>query len=112
PREVLARLLERFPAEGVEPQDCDVLRIVAVGAASGQRVEITNQVVVLPYRRWGMSAGALDTGVPLAIAGRMLARGEITRLGAIGPEMGVPVEPFFRELAHYGMHVESEMRLI
>jgi len=59
-----------------------------------------------------MSAGALDTGVPLAIAGRMLARGEITRLGAIGPEMGVPVEPFFRELAHYGMHVESEMRLI
>jgi lysine 6-dehydrogenase len=112
PREVLARLLERFPAEDVEPQDCDVLRIVAVGVAGGQRVEIANQVVVLPYRRWGISAGALDTGVPLAIAGRMLARGEITRRGAIGPELCVPVEPFFHELAHYGMHVESEMRLI
>jgi saccharopine dehydrogenase-like NADP-dependent oxidoreductase len=112
PREVLARLLERFPAEDVEPQDCDVLRIVAVGTASRQRVEITNQIVVLPYRRWGISAGALDTGVPLAIAGRMLARGEITRRGAIGPEMCVPVGPFFRELAHYGMHVESEMRVL
>jgi lysine 6-dehydrogenase len=112
PREVLARLLERFPAEDVEPQDCDVLRIVAVGTASGQRVEIANQVVVLPYRRWGISAGALDTGVPLAIAGRMLARGEITRRGAIGPEVCVPVEPFFRQLAHYGMHVESEMRVL
>jgi lysine 6-dehydrogenase len=112
PREVLARLLERFPAEDVEPQDCDVLRIVVVGVAGGQRVEITNQVVVLPYRRWGISAGALDTAVPLAIAGRMLARGEITRRGAIGPEMCVPVEPFFRELAHYGMPVESEMRVL
>jgi saccharopine dehydrogenase-like NADP-dependent oxidoreductase len=112
PREVLARLLESFPTEDVEPQDCDVLRIVATGEAGGQRVEITNQVVVLPYRRWGISAGALDTGVPLAIAGRMLARGEITRRGAVGPEVCVPVEPFFRELARYDMHVESKMQVL
>ena len=105
PRDVLARLLEMAPAEDVEPQDCDVLRIVATGDAGGQPVEITNQVVVLPYRRWGISAGALDTGTPLAIAGHMLATGEITRRGAFGPEMCVPVEPFFRELARYDMHV-------
>src|SRR6266700_3243327 len=105
PREVLARLLEITPVEDVEPQDCDVLRIVAAGETSGQQVEITNQVVVLPYRRWGISAGALDTGIPLAIAGRMLANGEITRRGAFGPEMCVPVELFFRELARYEMHV-------
>ena len=114
PREVLARLLEMAPVEDVEPQDCDVLRIVAAGEAgetSGQQVEITNQVVVLPYRRWGISAGALDTGIPLAIAGRMLANGEITRRGAFGPEMCVPVEPFFRELARYDMHV-TETRTV
>ncbi|MBV9231639.1 MAG: saccharopine dehydrogenase NADP-binding domain-containing protein, partial [Chloroflexi bacterium] len=35
PREVLARLLETAPAEDVEPQDCDVLRIVATGEAGG-----------------------------------------------------------------------------
>ncbi len=105
PREVLARLLEMAPAEDVEPQDCDVLRIVAAGDTGGQPVEITNQVVVLPYRRWGISAGALDTGTPLAIAGHMLASGEITRRGAFGPEMCVPVEPFFRELVRYDMHV-------
>ena len=111
PREVLARLLEMAPVEDVEPQDCDVLRIVAAGEASGQEVEITNQVVVLPYRRWGISAGAVDTGTPLAIAGRMLANGEITRRGAFGPEMCVPIEPFFRELAHYDMHV-TETRTV
>jgi lysine 6-dehydrogenase len=111
PREALARLMEMAPIEDVEPQDCDVLRIVANGEAEGQRVEITNQIVVLPYRRWGISAGALDTGTPLAIAGHMLATGEITRRGAFGPEMCVPVEPFFRKLARYDMHV-TETRTV
>jgi len=105
PREVLAKLLDLAPVEDVEPQDCDVLRIVATGETNGQQVEITNTIVVLPYRRWGISAGALDTGTPLAIAGRMLANGQITRRGCFGPEMCVPTEPFFRELARYDMHV-------
>src|SRR5205085_7731545 len=55
PREVLAKLLDMAPVEDVEPQDCDVLRIVATGKAGGQQVEITNTIVVLPYRRWGIS---------------------------------------------------------
>jgi saccharopine dehydrogenase-like NADP-dependent oxidoreductase len=112
PREVLACLLERFPTENAEPQDCDVLRVVTTGEASGQRLEITNQIVVLPYHRWGIRAGALDTGVPLAIAGRMLARGEITHRGALSPEICVPLEPFFRELAYYDMRLESEAKAL
>jgi saccharopine dehydrogenase-like NADP-dependent oxidoreductase len=111
PREVLTRLVESVPAEEVEPQDCDVLRVVTAGEAGGQAVEITNQVVVQPYRRWGVSAGALDTGTPLAIVGRMLARGEITRRGTHGPELCVPTGSFFRELSRYDMHV-TETRTI
>ena len=105
PREVLAKLLEMAPVEDVEPRDCDVLRVAVVGLAGGQQVEITNQVVVLPYRRWGIGAGALDTGTPLAIAGRMLANGEVTRRGASGPELSIPTQPFFKELARFDMHV-------
>jgi saccharopine dehydrogenase-like NADP-dependent oxidoreductase len=111
PREVLAKLLEIAPSEEVEPQDCDVLRIVASGEIGGSPVEITNQLVALPYRPWHISAGALDTGVPLAIAGHMLATGEITMRGAFGPEMCVPVAPFFHELARYNMHV-TETRTV
>lgn len=111
PREVLAQLLDFAPVEDVEPQDCDVLRVVATGTSEDQPVEITNQIVVLPYRRWGISAGALDTGTPLAIAGHMLATGEISRRGSSGPELSVPVEPFFRELARYDMQV-TETRTI
>lgn len=112
PRDVLARLLEMTPVEEVEPRDCDVLRIVANGEADGQPVEITNQVVVLPYQRWGIGAGALDTGTPLAIAGHMLATGEITRRGAFGPELCVPVAPFFKELARYDMHVTETRTMV
>ncbi len=107
PREVLTRLVESFPVESVEPQDCDVLRVIATGEVEGRGMEITNQVVVHPYRRWGVSAGALDTGTPLAIVGRMLANGQITRRGAHGSEVCVPPEPFFRELARYDMHVTT-----
>ncbi len=111
PREVLAKLLEMTPPENAAPHDCDVLRVVVSGQADGQPVEITNQVVVLPYRRWNISAGALDTGVPLAIAGVMLARGEISERGAFSPELCVPVAPFLRELARYDMHA-TETRTV
>lgn len=111
PREVLTRLVEALPIDSAEPQDCDVLRVVTTGFLSGRAIEITNQVVVQPSRRWGVSAGALDTGTPLAIAGRMLANGEITRRGAHGPEVCVPTELFFRELARYDMHV-TETRTV
>ena len=109
---MLARLLEIAPTEEVEPRDCDVLRIVATGEANNQQLEITNQVVVKPYPRWGIGAGALDTGTPLAIAGRMLGRGEITRRGAFGPEVCVPTDIFFREAARYDMNVESDVRVL
>jgi saccharopine dehydrogenase-like NADP-dependent oxidoreductase len=108
PREVLMSLVESFPAETVEPQDCDVLRVVVTGSVGDRTREITNQMIVRPYRRWGVSAGALDTGLPLAIAGRMLANGEITRRGAHGPEVCVPTAPFLSELTRYGMYMTTE----
>jgi lysine 6-dehydrogenase len=111
PREILTKLVEQLPNEAVEPQDCDVLRVVTTGQTNGQPITITNEVVALPYRPWGVSAGALDTGTPLAIAGHMLASGEITRRGAHGPEVCVPPAPFFRELARYDMHV-TETRTV
>jgi saccharopine dehydrogenase-like NADP-dependent oxidoreductase len=109
PREVLATLLERFPAERAEPQDCDVLRVVVEGESGGQRQQIINQMIVLPYRRWGISAGAFDTGMPLGVVGHMLASGEISERGAMGPERCVPVAPFFAALERYDLHVETKI---
>lgn len=112
PREVLARLLELVPQTVTEPLDCDVLRVVVTGVKADQRMELINQTIVLPYTPWKISAGALDTGVPLAIAGHMLAIGQITRRGAFGPELCVPIAPFMQALASYNIQMTSEMRYL
>ena len=52
PREALVALLQQragaLPAG--EPDDCDVLRVVAAGERAGVPVELTEEMVVLPYR--------------------------------------------------------------
>ncbi len=61
-----------------------------------------------------MSARAgvdVDWPAILLRANRDWLIGKITRRGALGPELCVPVEPFFRELAKYDMHV-TETRTV
>jgi lysine 6-dehydrogenase len=111
PREVLVALLQQrastLPAG--EPDDCDVLRVVAAGARAGTPMELTEEMVVLPYKPWGIAAGDLDTGVPLAIAGILLATGAAQLPGAHGAERVFEPAAFLRELAHFGMHAHETL---
>lgn len=111
PREVLVALLQQrastLPAG--EPDDCDVLRVVAAGAHAGTPMELTEEMVVLPYKPWGIAAGDLDTGVPLAIAGILLATGAAQLPGAHGAERVFEPAAFLRELAHFGMHAHETL---
>jgi lysine 6-dehydrogenase len=111
PREVLVALLQQrastLPAG--EPDDCDVLRVVAAGAHAGSPMELTEEMVVLPYKPWGIAAGDLDTGVPLAIAGILLATGAAQLPGAHGAERVFEPAAFLRELAHFGMHAHETL---
>lgn len=111
PREVLVALLQQragaLPAG--EPDDCDVLRVVAAGTKNSVPVELTEDMVVLPYKPWGIAAGDLDTGVPLAIAGILLASGAARLPGAHGAERIFDPAAFLRELAHYGMHAQETL---
>lgn len=114
PREVLVALLQRraetLPAG--EPDDCDVLRVVAAGTQGGVPMELTEEMVVLPYKPWGIAAGDLDTGVPLAIAGILLASGEARLPGTHGAERVFDPVAFLRELARYGMHARETLSRI
>jgi saccharopine dehydrogenase-like NADP-dependent oxidoreductase len=106
PRDVLVALLAQSapPATG-EPTDCDILRVIVSGSRDGQPMELTEQMIVSPYKPWGVAAGDADTGIPLAVAGRMLASGAITRRGVAGAEALIDPAAFLRELAQYEMHV-------
>ena len=103
PRETLLALVARQPVAAGEPNDCDVLRVDALGRKDGRRVSARAEMIVEPHRKWKIGAGALDTGVPLSVVGQMLARKEIAEAGVLCPETAVPEAPFFRELERRGM---------
>ena len=111
PREVTVALLaaqqtaaaSAEPSEPAEPSDCDVLRVIAEGTRDGAPMRLVEEMVVMPYRPWGVGAGDVDTGVPLAIAGILLASGAARVTGAHGAELVFEPLSFLRELGRYGM---------
>lgn len=112
PRDVLVALLAQSAAPAAaEPADCDILRVSVSGSKDGQPIELTEQMIVHPYKRWGIAAGDADTGIPLAIAGRMLASGLITQRGVAGAEALIDPLAFLRELAQYDMHTTETVTI-
>jgi saccharopine dehydrogenase-like NADP-dependent oxidoreductase len=109
PREVLAALLAANAGEptGELPDDCDVLRVVARGTGGARPIELVEEMVVRPYAPWQVAAGDVDTGVPLAIAGILLAQGGSYPTGAHGAEVVFEPRAFLRELARYGMQAQE-----
>ncbi len=109
PRELLVALLaQRQMADiGGAPDDCDVLRVIARGTRDGRPLELVEEMVVRPYAPWQVAAGDVDTGVPLAIAGILLAAGGDFPAGAHGAEVVYEPVSFLRELARYGMRAHE-----
>jgi saccharopine dehydrogenase-like NADP-dependent oxidoreductase len=108
PREALVSLLAERQASAptsapAEPSDCDVLRVIAEGTRDGAPVRLVEEMVVRPYVPWGVGAGDIDTGTPLAIAGILLASGAARTTGAHGAELIFEPGVFLRELGRYGM---------
>lgn len=99
PRKVLSHLIERFPQSNQPPDDAEVVRVEVKGKRNGQPVYVTLKTTVLAHKKWNLSCGALDTGVPPAIVAEMLLDETIMERGAIPPEVCVPHKEFFHELA-------------
>jgi lysine 6-dehydrogenase len=107
PRDVLLDLAARQPAPPgtAPPNDADHLRVEVTGRKDGRLVRRRGDLTVTPHERWGVAAGALDTGVPLSIAGQLLASRAIAEPGVLCPETAVPPELFFEMLERRGMRV-------
>lgn len=105
PRQMLLALAAAQTVPAGTPDDCDALRVDLVGEQNGRPVRRRGEAVIRPHREWGFGAGALDTGVPLAIAGLLLARREVATPGVLCPETTLPFDRFFAELARRGIRV-------
>ena len=109
PRQMLLAMAERLAAPAGEARDCDAIRVEIRGQRGGRTVRGRGEAVIHPHPVWKVAAGALDTGVPLAIAGLMLARGEIATPGVHCPETALPLARFFAELERRGIIAKFDL---
>lgn len=98
PRKVLAKLLEKFTVPATTPDDCEVIRVDVKGSANGIDKLVRLESIIYADKKWKVSCGALDTGVPPSIVAQFIARGIIEERGVLAPETCVPRQLFFEEL--------------
>ena len=112
PQEVLLAVLHRLPKATPDllatPEQYEILRAVVKGVKNGRSVEHVVDCHVPGMPEWGFGAD-VDTGSPPSIAAQMLARGQITERGVLPPELAIPVDPYFAELALRRMTVRTHI---
>lgn len=107
PQDVLLAVLNRQPKAAPDtrpPNQVEVVRSLVRGVKAGKKVGVHMDLYVTGIPEWGMGSD-VDTGCPPSVGIQMLARGEITGRGVLPPELCVPVEPYFQEMAKRNMVV-------
>jgi len=104
PREVLLRVA---PPPDARIRDIAGVVVQVTGEKKGKRMKLTYAIVHQYHQKYGVSAIAYLTGVPLSIAAQMLAKGDFTVKGVLPPETALPKQPFFRELAKRGIKIHE-----
>jgi lysine 6-dehydrogenase len=102
----LSSLLQYQQGEG----DLVVMRVEVNGYKSGRRKELTFEMIDQYDERNGLTAMTRATGFPCSIVAQMVARREITKVGVMPPEVSVPHEKFFVELAKRGIRIASSSK--
>lgn len=102
----LSRLLQYQEGEG----DLVVMRVEVKGYRSGRRQELTFEMIDRFDARNGITAMSRTTAFPCSIVALMIARGDIKKVGVTPPEVCVPHEKFFTELARRGIKIASSFK--
>jgi saccharopine dehydrogenase-like NADP-dependent oxidoreductase len=80
--------------------------VEVIGEGDGRGVKCTYTNDHPPQETWG-APGAYykNVGIPLSIAAQMLAKGGCEGIGVRPPELAIPAQPFFDELARRGIRI-------
>ena len=106
PADVLIAVLgrqARADAPTPDPDAVEWFRVITTGSRDGAQVTVTCDVKVTDPPSGEFSGGAWVTGVPPSIAAQIMASGRALRTGVHGPELTMPLDLFFTELAGRGM---------
>ncbi|HEX8921745.1 MAG TPA: saccharopine dehydrogenase C-terminal domain-containing protein [Pyrinomonadaceae bacterium] len=105
PRRLLAEMLLRhLPAD--EP-DVVLIRVEFRGVSQGTKKRLRYDIIDRFDESTGLSAMMRTTSFPASIIAQMMARGEITKKGAIPQEHSVPPDIFVGELAKRNIQITT-----
>lgn len=107
PREFLLRVA---PPPDVNVKDAAGIVVTISGKKNAESVKSTYSLVFHYHKKYGVSALAYLTGMPLSVVAQMLAKDEIKQRGVIPPETAVKPEPFFKEIAKRGVKITETVQ--
>lgn len=108
--EAVRALLWNAPSSGDNPVWAYGLVVEVTGERAGRNVRCTYRNAHPPQEEWGGEAAYFkNVGIPLSIGAQLIARGEVAATGVLAPEVALPTEPFFAELARRGIRVDEEI---
>jgi lysine 6-dehydrogenase len=103
PREVLTAVLNQLPAPDGEPNDVEYVDVRVVGEKGGKPATWRGLAKFLPTKE-GLSCGAFGTAIPIAIAARWMAAGQVD-LGVHPPETAFDLDAFTEDLRAEGVEI-------
>jgi lysine 6-dehydrogenase len=92
-------------ARSASPPSANTVSIHIVDV-TGPDTTIRARSVTPPNEEWGLGGGIVSTATPAAAAVRLLARGSITRRGALPPESCIDPDEMFAELEGRGVRFD------
>jgi len=92
-------------ARSASPPSATTLSIHIVEVVGADTV-IRARSVTPPSEEWGLGGGIVSTATPAAAAVRLLARGSITKRGALPPESCIDPDEMFAELEQRGVRFD------
>jgi lysine 6-dehydrogenase len=104
PREFL---LQIAPPPDVKVKDAASIIVEVLGEKEGESTRCIYSLVYRYHEKYGVSALAYLTGVPLSIVSQMLARKDIQEKGVLPPETTIKPKPFIEELRRRGIKINE-----
>ncbi len=110
PRDFLRKMVaQTIESRKIEPNDYDVMRVIAKGWRGGVRSKITVEALIKWSKRWKVSAQALLVGSPASIAAQWIGLGILDMPGVHYPEEVISPIPFLREVKKRGITFIEKM---
>ena len=98
-------------ARSASPPSANTVAIHVV-EVTGPDTVIRARSVTSPNKDWGLGGGIVSTASPAAAAVRLLARGSITKTGALPPESCIDPAEMFAELEGRGVRIDVSSKPI